>query len=149
MGIFKGETQPVKVLIDTNIIVDVALDREPFFTESDRILTLVEEGTIQGYISASTFSDLYYIIRRDKGRDWTLDFLRQLATFCQVATVDNSVISMALTSTFKDFEDAIQYSSAVVNQIDAIVTRNPRDFPVTAPRIVTPDRLIQELTNSP
>ncbi|NJM63112.1 MAG: PIN domain-containing protein [Oscillatoriales cyanobacterium RU_3_3] len=139
----------MKVVIDTNIIVDVALDREPFFTESDRILTLAEEGTIQGYISASTFSDLYYIIRRDKGRDWTLDFLRQLATFCQVATVDNSVISMALTSTFKDFEDAIQYSSAIVNQIDAIVTRNPRDFPVTAPRIVTPDRLIQELTNSP
>lgn len=149
MGIFKGETQPVKVLIDTNIIVDVALDREPFFTESDRILTLAEEGTIQGYISASTFSDLYYIIRRDKGRDWTLVFLRQLATFCQVATVDNSVISMALTSTFKDFEDAIQYSSAIVNRIDAIVTRNPRDFPVTAPRIVTPDRLIQELNNSP
>lgn len=139
----------MKVLIDTNIIVDVALDREPFFAQSDRILTFVEEAQIQGYVSASTFSDLYYIIRRDKGRDWTLDFLRQLATFCQVATVDNSVISMALASNFKDFEDAIQYSTAVINQIDAIVTRNPRDFPVTTPRIVTPNQLIQELTNSP
>ncbi|MEZ2227234.1 type II toxin-antitoxin system VapC family toxin [Microcoleus sp.] len=137
----------MKVLIDTNIIVDVALDREPFFAESDRILTFVEEAQIQGYISASTFSDLYYIIRRDKGRDWSLDFLRQLATFCQVATVDNSVISMALASNFKDFEDAIQYSTAVINQIDAIVTRNPRDFPVTTPRIVTPNQLIQELTS--
>ena len=139
----------MKILIDTNIIVDVALDREPFFAESDRILTFVEEGQIQGYVSASTFSDLYYIIRRDKGRDWTLEFLRQLATFCQVATVDNSVISMALTCNFKDFEDAIQYSTAVINRIDAIVTRNPRDFPVTTPRIVTPNQLIQELTNSP
>ena len=139
----------MKVLIDTNIIVDVALDREPFYAESDRILTFVEEAQIQGYVSASTFSDLYYIIRRDKGRDWTLDFLRQLATFCQVAKVDNSVISMALASNFKDFEDAIQYSSAIVNQIDAIVTRNPRDFPVTTPRIVTPNQLIEELTNSP
>ncbi|MBD1886963.1 PIN domain-containing protein [Microcoleus vaginatus] len=139
----------MKVLIDTNIIVDVALDREPFFAESDRILTFVEEGQIQGYVSASTFSDLYYIIRRDKGRDWTLEFLRQLATFCQVATVDNSVISMALTCNFKDFEDAIQYSTAAINRIDAIVTRNPRDFPVTTPRILTPNQLIQELTNSP
>ncbi|MEG4854102.1 PIN domain-containing protein [Microcoleus sp. B5-D4] len=139
----------MKVLRDTNIIVDVALDREPFFAESDRILTFVEEGQIQGYVSASTFSDLYYIIRRDKGRDWTLEFLRQLATFCQVATVDNSVISMALTCNFKDFEDAIQYSTAVINRIDAIVTRNPRDFPVTTPRIVTPNQLIQELTNAP
>lgn len=139
----------MKILIDTNIIVDVALDREPFCAESDRILTFVEEAEIQGYISASTFSDLYYIIRRDRGRDWTLDFLRQLATFCQVATVDNSVISMALTCNFKDFEDAIQYSTAVLNRIDAIVTRNPRDFPVTTPRIVTPNQLILELTNSP
>lgn len=139
----------MKILIDTNIIVDVALDREPFFAESDRILTFVEEAQIQGYISASTSSDLYYIIRRDRGRDWTLDFLRQLATFCQVATVDNSAISMALTCNFKDFEDAIQYSTAVVNQIDAIVTRNPRDFPVATPRMVTPNQLIQELTNSP
>ncbi len=139
----------MKILRDTNIIVDVALDREPFFAESDRILTFVEEAQIQGYISASTFSDLYYIIRRDRGRDWTLDFLRQLATFCQVATVDNSVISMALTCNFKDFEDAIQYTTAVINRIDAIVTRNPRDFPVTTPRILTPNQLIQELTNSP
>ena len=139
----------MKVLIDTNVIVDVALEREPFYAESDRILTLAEEAQIQGYVSASTFSDLYYIIRRDKGRDWTLEFLRQLATFCQVATVDSSAISMALISNFKDFEDAIQYSTAVVNQIDAIVTRNPRDFPVATPRIVTPNQLIQELTNSP
>ena len=139
----------MKVLIDTNVIVDVALEREPFYAESDRILTFVEKGQIQGYVSASTFSDLYYIIRRDKGRDWTLDFLRQLATFCQVATVDNSVISIALTCNFKDFEDAIQYSSAVINLIDAIVTRNPHDFPVNTPRIVTPNQLIQELTDSP
>jgi len=139
----------VKVLIDTNVIVDVALEREPFYAESDRILTLAEEAQIQGYVSASTFSDLYYIIRRDKGRDWTLEFLRQLATFCQVATVDNSVISIALTCNFKDFEDAIQYSTAVINLIDAIVTRNPRDFPVNIPRIVTPNQLIQELTDSP
>jgi predicted nucleic acid-binding protein len=139
----------VKVLIDTNVIVDVALEREPFYAESDRILTLAEEAQIQGYVSASTFSDLYYIIRRDKGRDWTLEFLRQLATFCQVATVDNSVISIALTCNFKDFEVAIQYSSAVINLIDAIVTRNPRDFPVNTPRIVTPNQLILELTDSP
>ena len=139
----------MKVLIDTNVIVDVALEREPFYAESDRILTFVEEGQIQGYVSASTFSDLYYIIRRDKGRDWTLDFLRQLATFCQVATVDNSVISIALTCNFKDFEDAIQYSTAVINLIDAIVTRNPRDFPVNTPRILTPNQLILELTDSP
>jgi hypothetical protein len=56
---------------------------------------------------------------------------------------------MALTANFGDFEDAIQYATAVINQLDAIVTRNPQDFPVTSPRIMTPDRIIEEFTNSP
>jgi hypothetical protein len=72
-----------------------------------------------------------------------------LATFCEIATVDRAAISMALAANFRDFEDAIQYSTAVVNQLDVIVTRNPDDFPVTTPRIMTPTQLIQELTNSP
>ena len=55
---------------------------------------------------------------------------------------------MALNANFRDFEDAIQYSSAVINQLDAIVTRNPRDFAVSAPRILTPNQLIQEIAGS-
>jgi len=139
----------VKVLLDTNIIVDVAIEREPFFGDSEQVLTFVEEGRIEGYISASTFGDLYYIIRRDKGRNMALEFLSNIATFCQVATVDRAAITMALTANFRDFEDAIQYGTARVNQLDAIITRDVADFPVTTPRIITPAQLIQELTNSP
>lgn len=138
----------MKVLIDTNIIVDVALDRDPFFTDSEQIVRLVEQQQIEGYLSASTFSDLYYIIRKAKGHSWTLQFLQAMAALCQVATVDGAAIAMALTANFRDFEDAIQYSTSVVNQLDVIVTRNPEDFPVTTPRIMTPNQLIQELTNS-
>ena len=137
------------VLLDTNIIVDVALERQPYFEASQQVLLLVEQGQIEGYISASTFGDLYYIIRRSRGREWTNDFINWLVTYCQIATVNDAVIRIALTSKFRDFEDAIQYSSAVVNQLNAIVTRNPQDFPVTTPRIISPNQLIQELTNSP
>lgn len=56
---------------------------------------------------------------------------------------------MALTANFRDFEDAIQYSTAVLNQLDAIITRDPQDFPIETPRILTPEQLIEELTNSP
>ncbi len=136
------------VLLDTNIIVDVALERQPQNEASKQVLLLVEQGQIEGYISASTFGDLYYIIRRSRGREWTTDFINWLVTYCQIATVNEAVIRMALTSNFRDFEDAIQYSTAVVNQLDAIVTRNPQDFPVTTPRIISPNELIQELTNS-
>lgn len=137
----------MKVLLDTNIIVDVALERQPYFGDSETVLSLVEQGQIEGYISASTFSDLYYIIRKDKGRNLTLEFLREISTFCQVATVNQDAINMALTANFKDFEDGIQYSSAVINNLDAIITRNPQDFLVRIPRILTPQELIQELTN--
>nr|WP_199319656.1 MULTISPECIES: PIN domain-containing protein [Aphanizomenonaceae] len=135
-------------MIDTNIIIDNALEREPFWNASEQVLSLIEQGTIVGYISASTFSDLYYIIRKARGRDWTLTYLNQLITFCQIATVNQAAITMAFTTNFKDFEDSIQYSTAVVNQLDAIITRNPQDFPIVTPRIITPEQLIAELTNS-
>ncbi|MBW4501709.1 MAG: PIN domain-containing protein [Scytonema hyalinum WJT4-NPBG1] len=138
----------MKVLLDTNIIVDDALEREPFLEASEQVLVLIEQGQVEGYVSASTFGDLYYIIRKLRGREWTMNYLRQLVTFCQVVTVDRATITMALTANFRDFEDAIQYSCAVINQLDAIVTRNPQDFPVATPRILTPNELIQELSNS-
>lgn len=138
----------MKILIDTNIIVDVALERQPFYPESLEVISFVYQKKIEGYILASSFSDLYYIIRKQKGRDLTIDFLMRIRTFCQIATVNNVVIDLALNTNFTDFEDAIQYSTALINQLDAIVTRNTQDFPVVNPPIISPDMLIQELNNS-
>jgi hypothetical protein len=76
-----------------------------------------------------------------------MQFLQGITTFCQVATVNQAIISMALATNFKDFEDAIVYGVALLNNLDAIITRNPGDFPVTSPRIMTPQQLIQEITN--
>ncbi|MEH2425226.1 MAG: PIN domain-containing protein [Nostoc sp.] len=78
----------MKVLLDSNVILDVALERQPFFSNSETIVSFVEEGQIEGYICASYFSDLYYIIHKDKGRNLALEFLREIVTFCRVATVD-------------------------------------------------------------
>lgn len=85
----------MKILIDTNIIIDVALERQAYLEESEQVLFLVEQGRFQGYISASTFSDLYYIIRKQKGREWTMEFLQKLLTYCQIATVNDEVIRVA------------------------------------------------------
>ncbi len=78
MGGSEGKIRTVKILIDTNIIVDVALLQEPFFEDSDRILTYSEQRIFNSYISGSTFSDLYYILRKSRGKNWTLIFLRRL-----------------------------------------------------------------------
>lgn len=135
----------MKVLLDTNIILDVALQRQPYFDESDRFLSLFEQKQVEGYVSASTYSALYYLIRKERGREWALNYLRGLAIICRIAAVNEAAIAMALTINFKDFEDAIQYSSAIINQLDAIVTRNPQDFTNVTVRIFTPIQLIQSL----
>lgn len=145
MGCTQGEVRSVKILIDTNIIVDVAVIREPFFDDSDRIVAFFEQGNLQGYISASTFGDLYYILRKSRGKDWTLQFLRRLATFCRIATVDDSIIRQALAGDFKDFEDAIQYNAAIASQLDGIVTRNPNDFANSTIPVFTPEKLIETI----
>jgi predicted nucleic acid-binding protein len=135
----------VKVLLDTNIILDFALERHPWFADSEQIIYFAEQKQIIGYVSASTISDLYYIIRKSKSKELALEFLLNLSVFCQIAAVDSSVISMALNANFKDFEDAIQYSTAMINSLDIIVTRNSQDFPVDLPRILTPSQLIEEV----
>jgi predicted nucleic acid-binding protein len=131
----------MRILLDTNIIIDVALERHPYFRDSEQVLLLAERSQIVGYVSATTFSDLYYIIRKARGREWTLDFLRKLVTFCQIATVDDVAIHMALSSEMRDFEDAIQYSVAVLNHLEAIVTRNPQDFENIPLQVLTPAQL--------
>lgn len=148
MGVSEGETQPLKVLLDTNIIIDVALDRDPFFTDSERVVRLAELNQIEGYISVITFGDMYYVIRKTKGKDWTLQFLRRMTTFCQIATVDQSAIERALNANFRDFEDAIQHSTAIANNLEAIVTRNSQDFPTDNIQIFTPTDLIQQFSIS-
>lgn len=119
----------------------------PFLAIARQFSHLLNKCKSKVTFAASSFGDLFYIIRKQKGRDLALEFLREIVTFCQVATVDSTTINMALTTNFKDFEDAIQYSTAVLNHLDAIITRNQVDFPVTTPRIINPEQLIQELTN--
>lgn len=135
----------MKVLLDTNVILDFALERHPWFTDSEQIIYLAEQKKISGYVSASTISDIYYIIRKSKSKELALEFLLNLSVFCQIAAVDSSVISMALNANFKDFEDAIQYSTAMMNSLDIIATRNPQDFPVAIPKILIPSQLIEEV----
>ena len=136
----------MRILVDTNVVLDVALERRPFLRNSEQVLAYVEQGTVEGYISASTFTDLYYVIRKARGKEWALGFLSQLLTFFQIATVDQGVIVHALQSRFEDLEDSVQYETAIANQLQSIVTRNPEDFPNHRLEIFTPESLIQQLS---
>jgi predicted nucleic acid-binding protein len=132
----------MKVLIDTNIILDLALIRIPFYQEADEIFTLIEQGKITAFISATTFTDIYYILRKQKGKDWTFEFLQRLTILCKINSITEEIIIKAINNSYKDFEDDIQYYSAIIDNLDAIVTRNIKDFPKDNLMILTPYELI-------
>jgi len=117
-----------KVLIDTNIIVDIATRREPFFEHSSKILELAIEEKIIAYVSASAVTDMFYILQKENGKNNTMQFLKELFEYIDILEVDKTIIINALNSDWKDFEDAVQGHVATNNSLDIIITRNTKDF---------------------
>lgn len=97
------------IFLDTDIILDVFAQREPFYKAAASVLTLIEERQITGYTSSLIFANLFYILRKLSSREATLTHLRQLHSLVTVLAVDERNIDFALNSAFTDFEDAIQY----------------------------------------
>ncbi len=128
----------MRVFVDTNVLLDVLAQREPFYRDSATVWTLAEHGKIEGMVSALSFSNVYYIVRRLTNRRTARRALVLLRdTFVPVAC-DQQVLSQAIDAGMKDFEDAIQYFSAVRAEATALVTRNPGHFPRSDLAIVTP-----------
>lgn len=132
-----------KVLIDSNVILDIALARHPFFDASSAFLRLAAQKRIRMFVTATTVTDLYYIIRKAFDHLFALNFLTELLEIMEVAGVDKGVIMRALSSEMEDFEDAVQVSTAVSHDISFIVTRNIRDFDqVEDIKALTPEQAI-------
>lgn len=131
-----------RVLIDTDVVLDVATDRKPFVTESKSVLVHVESGRALGYLSAHSVTTLFYILRKLGGAERTLSFLRGLLSYISVATEGHNDIVRALDSDLSDFEDAVQYRCALSNACGVIVTRNTDDYPTGGLSVLTPREFI-------
>lgn len=134
----------IKVLIDTNVVLDIALKREPFFKKSAQIFKLIDQKLIIGYISATSITDLYYIAKKSKGGNQSKAFLTDLIKTVEILGVDKQIIEDALNSQLKDFEDAVQTVAAEHNKVGVIVTRNVKDFQDSPLKVLSPEALIEE-----
>jgi len=134
-----------QVLLDTNIILDVALQREPFFETATQLFSKIDEGEIKVFLTASSITDIYFISKKTCGREKTIAFIRELIDVFEVLSVTKQTIMDALASEFIDFEDAVQYCVADINRMDVIVTRNKSDFKFSTIEVNTPDELIKQL----
>ena len=118
----------MKLLIDTNIVLDVLLRREPFSKTAAEVLNLTQRDDVREYVSASAITDIYYIANKQmKDRDAVRDLLKRLLMVVSVVAVSEREIQNALNLAWGDFEDSVQYSVALLNEMDGIVTRNHSD----------------------
>jgi predicted nucleic acid-binding protein len=132
-----------KIFVDSDVALDHLADRQPFSEYAHRLFALAETGELRVCLSALSFSNLYYLLRKLKGREEALALLGKLRRLVRVAAVGEAEIASALASGFKDFEDGVQHFAAKSEGgINVIVTRNQRDFTASEILVQSPDEFL-------
>jgi predicted nucleic acid-binding protein len=131
----------MRILIDTNVILDFLQNREPFVENAARLFERIDAREIEGFIAATTITNIYYIVRRAAGRVVAQDAIAQVISDLNICAVNLEVLEQALALNFEDFEDAVQYACAMAHNVDAIVTRDASGFVNAEIFIVMPGEL--------
>jgi predicted nucleic acid-binding protein len=136
----------VKVLVDTNVVLDVLLDRRPHSTLAAQILGLAEQSRIEGLLCATTVTTLDYLLTQALSRADARRHLGQLLKIFEIAPVNRAVIDGAMKSRMSDFEDAVLERAAQLAGAEAIVTRDAKDFTHAEVPVVDPRELLAQLS---
>ena len=126
-----------RVFVDTDIIYDLLAKRDPFYLAAAQLFTLADEGKVQIYISALSLANLHYLISKQRTEEEAKEILRKFKVLVHVAPLNDKIIDLALNSEFSDFEDAIQYYSALQNEIVVLLTRNLKNYKKTHITVLT------------
>ncbi len=119
----------IHLLIDTNIVIDLLAKREDFYDEAASLFSLADKGELKLMISSLTFANTNYILSKLKSAKEARKILQRFKILVEILNLDNKIIELALSDEgFSDFEDGLQYYSAIENQVDIIITRNKKDF---------------------
>ena len=132
----------MKLLIDGNILLDVLQKREPHYASSALVWKLCETGQAEGWVSALTFANLVYVLRRELTPDSVYDVLKKLSCIFQFTDLTGDDLSAAGALRWNDYEDALQAVAAGRLRTDYIITRNVRDFKASKIPAITPDEFL-------
>lgn len=135
----------MKVLIDTNIILDVLCNRQPFATDSGKIFKFCEVKKISGCISALSMPNIVYIMRKELTDEKTKDILEKLSLIFEIADLKATDLKKAANMDFADYEDALQSICAERIKANYIITRNLKDFSNSRITAITPSELLARL----
>lgn len=133
----------MKVLYDTNILLDVFLERKPFVDASSRITGYAEQGVLEGWICATTVTTIHYLLTKSLTSKKAKYYLKELLKIFHVTSVTKTVLENALDSDFGDFEDSVLHQSALHSGLDVILTRNQKNFKKSNIPVYTPEELLK------
>ena len=128
----------MKLFIDTNVVIDVIAAREPFVADSRAVLDLCETGKAEGRISVLTLCTVAYVLRKFLTPENMRSKLRDFRNILTPVDLSVSLLDKAISSTISDFEDAVQFYTAVYSEADYIITRNVKHFPQENIPVLTP-----------
>lgn len=132
------------LLVDTNIVLDLLTMREPFYDSAARLFSLADKKRLKISVTSLTFANTNYVLSRVKSSKEAREVLRQFRILVHVLSLDNKIIDLALNDTlFKDFEDGLQYYSAIENHQDIIITRDLEDFKHSTIPVMTAEEYIR------
>ena len=131
-----------KVFADTDVCIDLLSNRKPFNAAAEKLFSLADIGKIEVYVSSLSFANIDYVLRSQYSGHDSQQIIAKFKTLVSVLPVDSKTIDLAIASDFNDFEDAIQYYSAIENGITVLVTRNIRDYKNATIKVVTPETFL-------
>ena len=132
----------MKLLLDTNIVLDLLMDRPPFSEYAAELFAKVESGEVVGYLCGTTITTVYYLASKAIGTRKAMAETRKLLTLFEIAPVHRVVLEMALQAGFNDFEDAVVHEAACHVGVDAVITRNLKDFKMARIPEYSPDEMV-------
>ncbi len=135
----------MRVLLDTDIILDLLLERPDFVDDAAEIWKANEQERFQGFVSAITPVNLFYIARKLKGQQVAQQAVKEVLANLAVCPLDKAVLQNALALPLTDYEDAVQHASATASQIDVIVTRNLEDYRGATLTVLSPKDFLARL----
>ncbi|RRO12534.1 type II toxin-antitoxin system VapC family toxin [Flavobacteriaceae bacterium 14752] len=128
-----------KLFVDSDVVIDFFTDRKPHANPASELFELNEQGNVRLYLSAVSINNIYYIVRRFLGHKKTLEVVETLTEMTEIVGTTKKEIIQALKNNFTDYEDSVQYSSALtIKDLDVIITRNTKDYRNSSIAVMTP-----------
>ncbi len=131
-----------RVFLDANIILDFVGERYPFFNSIAKVISLIDRKQLIFVVTPLSYATVYYLLSKGGRNSYALNKLIKFKIVCEVCVMNEKILEQALHSDMKDFEDALQYFSALKAECDVILTRNGRDFKTSDIPVMTPEQFI-------